>query len=188
MCCFSCWLSPPPLECSSWWRAEMNLSAWGCVWGTGRTGLQIFSGANFMSPILLSPYIQKNTKILHGDDCSSWLAKSAKRIVLDCMYSPFIKSYIYILTFPPPCLFGAISQNYLKCSLLDYCPHFAANKTLMLCVFFFKFSLQNSWSFHLLLGSLSSLPTTLMFCTTVLSPPLMFTVVLITLEKAKDSV
>ena len=83
MCCFSCWLSPPPLECSSWWRAEMNLSAWGCVWGTGRTGLQIFSGANFMSPILLSPYIQKNTKILHGDDCSSWLAKSAKRIVLE---------------------------------------------------------------------------------------------------------
>ena len=38
---------------------------------TGRTDLQIFSGANFMSPSLVSPRIYKSTKILHGDDCSS---------------------------------------------------------------------------------------------------------------------
>ena len=37
---------------------------------TGSTGLQISSGANFMSPITVSPLIEKSTKILHGDDCS----------------------------------------------------------------------------------------------------------------------
>ena len=36
----------------------------------------ILSGADFMSLILVSPYIYKSTKILHGDDCSFWLAET----------------------------------------------------------------------------------------------------------------
>ena len=42
-------------EMSSGWRAEMRQSV---LWGkTGITGLQIFSGTDFMNPILIPPYI-----------------------------------------------------------------------------------------------------------------------------------
>ena len=44
-------------------------------YGTGKSHLavtlgQIFSGKDFMRPILASPRIYKSTKILHGDVCS----------------------------------------------------------------------------------------------------------------------
>ena len=38
-----------------------------------------------------------------------------RKYVLDCMYSPFAK-ITYILSFPRY-LFGAVSQNYLRCWL-----------------------------------------------------------------------
>ena len=49
--------------------------------------------------------------------------------VLDCMYSPFTK-ITYILT-SPPCLFGSVSQSYLRCFLLGCSPHFAPD--ILLC-------------------------------------------------------
>ena len=39
-------------------------------------------------------------------------AKKKKKCVLECMSSPFAK-VMYILTFP--CLFGKVSQRYLRC-------------------------------------------------------------------------
>ena len=40
----------------------------------------------------------------------------------------------------PHCLFGAVSQSYLRCYLSDCSPHFAPNKTYLttrkLCIFF----------------------------------------------------
>ena len=57
----------------------------------------------FCEPILISPHIQKSTKILHGDICSSRLAEifCKKKYEFACMYSPFTKT-TYILTIPLP--------------------------------------------------------------------------------------
>ena len=43
---------------------------------------QIFSGANFMSPILISPHIQKSNKIFYDDNCSMWLVETFCKIDL----------------------------------------------------------------------------------------------------------
>ena len=55
----------------------------------------------FCEPVLVSLHIQKSTKILHGDNCSSFQQKPAKKYEFDCMYSPFTKT-TYILTIPLP--------------------------------------------------------------------------------------
>jgi len=47
------------------------LCAQGKNWQNRSSDSYIFSGANFMSPSLVSPHIYKSTKILYGDDCSS---------------------------------------------------------------------------------------------------------------------
>ena len=93
---------------SSGWRAEMRHLY---SQKPGMTDLQIIRYSwklIFMSPILLSLLIEKNTKILHADNCFSWLAEasrdqqklSIKNYVLDCMSSPFTK-ITYILCVPP---------------------------------------------------------------------------------------
>ena len=100
-----------------------------CAQGTGRTG--------FMSPVLVSPPMWKSTKILHGDDCSSWPAENVgKKYVLDCMYSLFTKiTYMLML----PCLFRATSQSCLRCCLLSIAftlPQIKLNSQLSHCAYF----------------------------------------------------
>ena len=84
----------------------------------------------------MSPHISTNTKLLHSDTCYSWLAKSIMRLtetwrnmcLIACIpASP--KSHICWSSPTLPCLFGAVSQNYLRCCLLDCSPYFAPNKT-----------------------------------------------------------
>ena len=76
MCCWSCWPLTTPWK-NSGWRAEVRHSVlWG-NWQDRSSESQIFSGADFMSPILVSPHILKSTTILHGADCFSWLAEAS---------------------------------------------------------------------------------------------------------------
>ena len=141
-CCCSCWPSALRQKES---RVESKSEAL-CSWSGGGGNWQdrtsdslIFSGADFMSPVLISPHIWKSTKILHGDDCSSWLTEIFMKLVETFwknMYSivcipPSPKSYI--LTFRDY-IFGAISQGQSlpvprKCCLPGFSPHFAPNKT-----------------------------------------------------------
>ena len=48
-----------------------------------------------MSPILVSPYICESIKILHGGDCSLWLAEICKIMCLIACTPPSPKSHIY---------------------------------------------------------------------------------------------
>ena len=108
--------------------------------GTGKTGLQIvsyFQELIFMSPILISPHIEKNTKILPGDDCSLWLAETfCKKYVLDCTYSIFTKSP---MSWPSPAsleqflkgIWGAISQ-----AAVPILPQIKLNAQHSHCTFF----------------------------------------------------
>lgn len=41
---------------------------------------------------------------------------------------PFTQNHV-LLTFSPLCLFGAVSQRYMRCCLLGFSPYFAPNKT-----------------------------------------------------------
>ena len=102
-----------------------------------------------MSPILGSACLQKSTKILHGDVCSSWLAITftrlaanyCKNVCLIAYSSPSPKSHIY---WPSPWLFEVVFQIYLKCCLPSYSAHFAPNKTYLSTFwlsFFFKLTL-----------------------------------------------
>ena len=54
--------------------------------------------------------------------------KLLEKYVLGCMHSSFTK-ITYILSFPP-CLFGGVSQSYLRCCLPGCSPHFAPNKNV----------------------------------------------------------
>ena len=63
---------------SSGWRAEMRHSVLQESWQDRSSDSYIFSGANFMSPSLVSPHIYKSTKILHGDNCFLWLAEASQ--------------------------------------------------------------------------------------------------------------
>ena len=116
-----------------------------CAWGkTGRTGLQtgIFRSWFYEPSSCISPW--KGPKILHGGNCSLWLAKLPQtsrnlleKNVPDCMYSPFTK-ITYILTLPH-CLLGAASQSYLRCCLLGcilILPQIKLNSQLLCCAFF----------------------------------------------------
>ena len=144
MCCCSCWPSTPHEG------VQGGEQKWGTLCSgrkTGRTGLQIVSGADFMSPILISPHIQRSTRILHGDDCFSWLAEasrdqqklSIKNYVLDCIYSPFTK-ITYILCVPPISLeqflrpiWAAVSWAVVLILL-----QIKLNSQLSCCALFFK--------------------------------------------------
>ena len=59
------------------------------------------SGADFISPVV-SPHMEKSTKILHSGNCSSWLAESFMRLAetwenvcLTACTHPSPKSHIY---------------------------------------------------------------------------------------------
>ena len=109
---------------SSGWRAEM---CWGRNW-RNRSSDRYFQEPILWAQVLYLLVSRKALKILHGDNCSSWLrATLFKKYVPGCMLSPF-PQITCILTFPP-CLFGAVSQSYLKCCLLGCSPHFTPNKT-----------------------------------------------------------
>ena len=124
----SCWLSTIP-ERNSGWRAEKRHSV---LWE--KLAEQVFRWLNnftvdFMSPVLVSPYIQRSPKVLHGDDCFWWLGETfcqTKENVFDCNVLPLYQNHIY--TDLPLYLFGAVSQSYLRCYLLGYSPHFAPIK------------------------------------------------------------
>ena len=117
---------------------------WG-NWQESSSESQILSGEDFRIPILVSPPSQKNTKIFHGEVCSSRLAVTFTRLTETfckkymCQIActpPSPKSHIYG---PSPCLFGAVSQSSLKCCLLGYSPRFAQikfNLQLSRCAFF----------------------------------------------------
>ena len=94
-----------------------------CSAKAGRTGLHIVR--YFRSPILASPHIQKSTTFLHDDVCSLWLGEtsSAKNTCLITRIPSSPRSHTY---WPSTCLFGAVSQSYLKCCLLGYSPHIAS--------------------------------------------------------------
>ena len=98
-----------------------------------------------MSLIIVSSHIQKSTKILHGDVCSSWLAVTCTRLaeifcekyMLDCMHSPFTK-ITYILTFPPASLeqfLRAIWDAVSQAAVLIL-PQIKLNSQLSRCAFF----------------------------------------------------
>ena len=117
MCYCSCWFSTPSEEFRG------GKQKWGTLyseknWQNRFSDSQIFSGAYSMSPILVSPYIYKSTKIIHGDVCSSWLVITfmrlaetfCKKCMFEWMYSPFTK-ITYILTFlQPPLLWSSFSE------------------------------------------------------------------------------
>ena len=97
---------------------------------TGRTGLQIvryFQETTLWAPSsCISSYV-KNTKILHGDDCSLWLAETFCKNPAWLHIFPLYQNHLY--TDLLPCRFGAVSQSYLRCWIEGYCPHFALRKT-----------------------------------------------------------
>ena len=107
MCCWSCWPPTTPWK-NSGKRAEMKHSV---LWGNRQdrsSESQIFSGADFMSPILVSPHISKSTTILYGADCFLWLAEaswdqkfSTKSMWLIACTPPLPKSHIYYPTHTP---------------------------------------------------------------------------------------
>ena len=78
-----------------------------------------------MSSILISPSIQKSTKIIHGDNHFSWLPEalwyqqkfSTKKKGAWLYKLPIQHNYIY--TDFSPYLFGTVSQRYLRCCLLS---------------------------------------------------------------------
>ena len=125
-------------ERSSGWRAEMRNSV--LEGKTGRTGLQIVRYSQ--EPILWAQflYLLISRKALHGDICSSWLAKTWKKKKKSAWLHvlPLHQNSIYPGI--PPYFFGAVSQSSLICCLLGYSPHFAPHKiwltTLKLCIFF----------------------------------------------------
>ena len=125
-------------ERSSGWRAEMRNSV--LEGKTGRTGLQIVRYSQ--EPILWAQflYLLISRKALHGDICSSWLAKTCKKKKKSAWLHvlPLHQNSIYPGI--PPYFFGAVSQSSLICCLLGYSPHFAPHKiwliTLKLCIFF----------------------------------------------------
>ena len=141
MCYCSCWPSTAP-ERSSGWKAEMRHS----VRGEKLAGLQIDI---FKEPILWAQFlyhllISKITKILHGDDCSLWLAESFKRqkpsgkYILYSMWYSFTK-ITYILTYLqltsleqfPRVIWDAVSW-----SAVLILPQIKFNSNLSCCVFF----------------------------------------------------
>ena len=103
-------------------------------WQNRPSDSKIFSGDDFMSPMLASPRIQKSTKILPGDVCSAWLAVTCTRLAetfcksmcLIACTPPSPKSHI---CWPPLLPLWSSSQSCLKCCLPGYSPHFAPNKT-----------------------------------------------------------
>ena len=73
-----------------------------------------------------------------------------EKYVLDCRHPLFTKITYILSSF---CLFGTVSQHYLRCCLLGYSPHFAPSKTsletLTLCPPFFFLSQQAQAPHHL---------------------------------------
>ena len=121
--CCSCWSLTLPEE-NSGWRERLSLLQGN--WQNRSLDSQIFLGTDFMNPVLASPHIKKSNNSLHGDISSSWIAKSFCKVSAWVHWThPSLKSYIF--TFPH-CLFGAVSQSYLRCYLPSYSPHFSPNK------------------------------------------------------------
>ena len=88
-----------------------------------------------MSPILVSPISRKalnsfmvTINPLDWQKLHETSRKLLEKYVLRCMHSSLTK-IMYILNFPP-CLFGGVSQCYLRCCLPGCSPHFGPNKNV----------------------------------------------------------
>ena len=114
-------------------RVQDGEKKWGtlCSGKNGQNGSsdsEIFSGDDFLCPILIPPHIQKSTKIPHGDICFSWLVVTLTRNLLQknmCLTAgtlPSLKSRTDLT----PYLSGAVSQSYLKFCLLCNSPQFSS--------------------------------------------------------------
>ena len=88
---------------------------------TGRTGLQRVRyrlGEDFLCPILASPHVQKNTKILHGDVCSLCLGatfrRSATNFYKRCAWLHAAPPHLYLILMvcPPP--FGTFTWSVVR--------------------------------------------------------------------------
>ena len=110
MCYCSCWPSTHPKR-STWWTTEMNHSVLGENWQDRA------SYRYFQEPILWAHffYYPQSTKILHDDDCFSWLVENFTRLAetfwknmcLIAYIPPLPKSQTY---WPPCCLWGSLSE------------------------------------------------------------------------------
>ena len=84
-------------------------------WKNRPSDCQIFLEEDLMCPILASPHIWKNTKILHGYVCSLWLAVTFRRSATNfCeiyvwLHIPPFHLYPDILPFP----LWVVFQSYL---------------------------------------------------------------------------
>ena len=104
-----------------------------------RSSNRYFQELIFLSPILVSSHTQESTKILHGNNCSSWLAESFtrwaetfwKNLCLIACIPPLPKSHAYCPP-PTPSLWSSFSE--LRCCLPGCSPHFAPNKTYLIAL------------------------------------------------------
>lgn len=122
MCFCNCWFSTTPERSSS------GEQKWGTLcWGEN---CQDRSSDIFRSPFYepnsyITSYL-KSTEVLRDDSCPYVTDKAEKNV---CSIDVFLLQQINLYTDLTPCLFGAVSQSYLKCSLLAYSLHFTPNKT-----------------------------------------------------------
>ena len=152
MCCWSCWPPTTPWK-NSGKRAEMRHSV---LWGNRQdrsSESQIFSGADFMSPILVSPHISKSTTILYGADCFLWLAEaswdqkfSTKSMWLIACTPPLPKSHIYYPTHTPPTKslwssFSELSAGLSSGLQSSHCPKYLICNSHIVHFFFFQSTL-----------------------------------------------
>ena len=98
-----------------------------------------------LGQFLESSHMQKNIKITNRDlllttGCKLLVTSSdlMPKCVLDCIYLPSPKSFIYIYIEHPSYLFRAVPQSYLRQCLPGYSPHFSPNTVFILlsCVSF----------------------------------------------------
>ena len=125
LCCCGCRPSTPPEGNSGWTERHSILQG---NWWNGSLYSYIFSGTDFMIPILAHLLVSREA--LNPFMVTSALREEQKTFSIISAWlhwtPPPPKSYI--LTFPCcPC--GAVSKNYPRFCLLDCGPHFAPNKT-----------------------------------------------------------
>ena len=132
MSCCSCQPSPGP-ERSAGLRSGVKHSVLWENW-QNRFSKRYFQENILWAQLLHLFVFRKNTKILHGDVCSSWLAGTFRRPaptfcknVCVWLHGPLLHQNHICANIPP---FGMVFQSYLKCCLQGYSSHFAPNNTL----------------------------------------------------------
>ena len=109
----------------------------------GRTGLQIvrcFQEKIWWASSFASPRIQKSTKIINGDFCTSWLAPSlSPNVCLIACDPPSLKSHI-TLTYPPASLEQLLRAlwNAVSWAIVLILPQIKLDSQFSHCAFFFQ--------------------------------------------------